>query len=109
MTDLRDQLADFDAAARRPTPICHPGRKHKARRLCAGCYEHHMRNGTLDAYPRIRKPDAEIIAAYRRLRSQGHSFRYVAYALGMTFDGLNKAYYRAVAAGALTPDRRSAV
>jgi len=107
VTDLRDQLADFETTARRPRPICHPNRRHKARRLCAGCYEHHMDAGTLDQFPRIRRPDAEIIATYRRLRAQGHSFRYVAHTLGMTFDGLNKAYYRAVAAGALTPDRRT--
>jgi hypothetical protein len=67
-----------------------------------------MRQGTLDAYPRIRRSDAEIVDAYRHLRAQGHSFRYVAWKLGMTFDGLNKAYYRAVRAGALTPDRRTA-
>lgn len=106
MTDLRDQHADHKTT--RPIPICHPERRHKARRLCAGCYEHHKRAGTLDAYPRLRRTDAEIVAIYQALRAEGHSFRYVAWKLGMTFDGLNKAYYRAIRAGALTPDRRPA-
>jgi hypothetical protein len=106
VTDLRDQVADFDAATRRPT--CHPDRRHKARRLCPGCYEHHMDAGTLGQFPRVNRTQAEFVADYTRLRAQGHSVRYVAWTLGITFDGLNRAYYRAVNAGALTPDRRTA-
>ena len=121
MTDLRDQLADFEAAARRllephrPLVLvhnrpakCHPGRPHKARGLCPGCYEHHTNAGTLHQHPRNHRTMAEFVAAYTALRGEGHSARYVAYRLGITFDGLNKAYYRAVRAGALTPDRSAA-
>lgn len=97
-SDLRDRVA----------PTCHPGRPHKARRLCPGCYEHHMRAGTLDQHPSSRRTVHEFAAAYTTLRRQGHSVRSTAHRLGITFDGLNKAYYRAVRAGALTPDRRSA-
>lgn len=108
MHDLRDQLAD--TATRRPArqPGCHPGRTHRARGLCPGCYEHHMRNGTLAGHPRIRRTVAEFAAAYTQLRAQGHSPRHVAYRLNLTFGGLNKAYYRAIAAGLITPDRRPA-
>jgi hypothetical protein len=111
VTDLRDQLADFDAAARRPriVPTCHPDRTHKGRRLCAPCYEYHQRRGSLDRFPRTNLTRAEFVAAYTRLRAQGRSVRYVAWKLGITFDGLNRAYYAAVRAGALTPDRRTAV
>lgn len=100
MTDLRDQHA-----TRRPT--CHPDRPHKSRNLCHGCYEHHMRNGTIDGHPRIRRTVAEFAAAYTQLRAQGHSPRHVADRLGITFGGLNKAYYRAITAGLITPDRKA--
>jgi hypothetical protein len=100
VTDLRDQLA-----ARRPT--CHPNRRHKARSLCPDCYGHHLYAGTLDAHPRSFLTSAEFVAAYTQLRGEGRSVRYVAYKLGITIGGLNKAYYRAVRAGALTPDRRT--
>ncbi len=106
MTDLRDQLADTEAAARQPT--CHPTRRHKARGLCPNCYEHHMDAGTLDQFPRTNRTRAEFAAEYVQLRADGYSVRYVAWKLGLTFDGLNKAYYAAVRAGDLTPDRRTA-
>lgn len=106
MTDLRDQLADFEAAARHPT--CHPDRPHKARGLCVGCYDHHLYNRTLSQFPRRNRTPAEFAAAYTELRAQGRSVRYVAWKLGITFDGLNRAYYRAVRAGVLTPDRSAA-
>jgi hypothetical protein len=106
VTDLRDQLGAFDAAARRPT--CHPERRHKARGLCLGCYEHHMDAGTLDQFPRITRTPGDVIPRYATLRAAGRSRRYIARTLGITVEALNKHYYRAVAAGALTPDRRSA-
>lgn len=106
MTDLRDQLADFEAAARRPA--CHPARRHKARGLCLGCYEHHMDAGTLGRFPRSTRTPAEVIPRYATLRAAGRSRRYIARTLGISVEALNKHYYRAVAAGALTPDRRTA-
>jgi len=108
VTDLRDQLADFEAAAPQRPATCHPERPHKARGLCAGCYGHHLYAGTLDQHPLNHRPMTEFVAAYTAMRAQGYSVRYIAYRLGVTFDGLNKAYYRAVRAGALTPDRRTA-
>jgi hypothetical protein len=106
VTDLRDQLADFETAARRPT--CHPERPHKARGLCPGCYEHHMDRGTLGQFPRTKRTPAEFAAAYTELRADGHSVRYTARKLGITFDGLNRAYYAAIRAGHLEPDRKIA-
>ena len=145
MTDLRDQLADFDAAARRqltnlidefvyPHPLadkiaqrildagwlpprtyrtrataaCHPRQRHYARGLCCACYEHHRSQGTLDRFPRMKRPTADFAADYAELRAQGHSRSQIAWRLGIRRNTLDAAYRRAVAAGALTPDRGTA-
>jgi hypothetical protein len=92
----------------RATATCHPDQPHKARGLCRHCYGRHLYAGTLDRHPRSILTSAEFVATYTDLRAQGRSVRYVAWKLGITFDGLNKAYYRAVHAGLLTPDRRTA-
>jgi hypothetical protein len=110
VTDLRDQLADFDAAARRPRPIptCHPRRQHKARGLCIGCYEHHLLAGTLDAYPTRVKTRGQVIPRYLELRAAGHTTGSIACQIGISIAALYKHLDRATAAGALTPDRRTA-
>jgi hypothetical protein len=123
VTDLRDQLADFEAAARRllTTPArtrlvvvharpatCHPDRPYFARTLCTGCYDHHRRRGTLDRFPQQQRPAGHFAADYALLRSEGYTRRQIAERLGMRRNSVDAAYRRAVRAGALTPDRRTA-
>lgn len=122
--DLRDQLADFEAAARRlltqprrlvlvhATPAtCHPDRPVAARGLCKRCYDTARDNGTLHQHPHARTPQrsrADFVADYELLRSEGYPREQIAERLGMTPEGLRSAYRRAVAAGDLRPDRRPA-
>jgi hypothetical protein len=123
VTDLRDQLADFEATARRlltqPTRLvlvharpatCHPDRPVNARGLCDSCYEKHWQAGTLAQFPtrRTMRSRQDFVADYQLLRSEGHTRRQIAERLGMTYFGVCAAYRRAVNAGALTPDRRTA-
>jgi DNA-binding CsgD family transcriptional regulator len=119
VTDLRDQLADFDAAARRllnqpPRPrlvavharpaTCHPDRPYFARTLCLGCYDHHRNSGTLHHYPRQQRSTTEFAADYTLLRSEGHTRRQIAERLGMRRNTVDAAYARAVRRGLLTRD-----
>lgn len=126
VTDLRDQLADFEAAARRlldtrPTrrqlvlvharpANCHPDRPVNARGLCDSCYEMHWKAGTLDQFPtkRTQRRREHFVADYELLRSEGYTHRHIAERLGMKLPALRRAYQRAVRAGDLTPDRRTA-
>jgi hypothetical protein len=123
VTDLRDQLADFEAAARRllTTPrrlvlvharpaTCHPERPVNARGLCDSCYEMHWRAGTLDQFPTMRdqRRRVEFIADYRLLRSEGYTRSQIAERLRMSRNALDRAVQRAVRAGDLEPDRRTA-
>lgn len=124
MTDLRDQLADFEAAARRilaqprgfirirvPAATCHPRRPLNARGLCDSCYQTHRQRGDLYQFPTRREPGRsrdDFIADYQLLRSEGYTRAQIAERLGMTIGALTKAYLRAVRAGELTPDRRAA-
>jgi CRP-like cAMP-binding protein len=121
MTDLRDQLADFEAAARRlldqprprlalvharPAP-CHPDRPVLARGLCRRCYQLAWLRGTLPDVRRVRRRP-EFVADYELLRSEGYTRQQIADRMGMTYHGVTQAYLRAVRAGVLTPDRRTA-
>jgi CRP-like cAMP-binding protein len=124
MTDLRDQLPAFEDAARRllhrparrlvlvnARPAnCHPDRPVNARGLCHSCYHRHRQQGTLDHYPtkRTLRFRVDFVADYVLLRSEGYTRRQIAERLGMTYPGVTNAYLRAVRAGALTPDRRTA-
>lgn len=127
MTDLRDQLADFEAAARRlldqpwrkpgmllvlvEAAKCHPGRPLNARGLCDSCYQTHRMRGDLDRFPTSRpagRSRADFVPDYELLRSEGYTRRQIAERLNMTFGAVTKAYLRAVRAGDLTPDRRAA-
>lgn len=124
MTDLRDQLADFEAAARRllttrrPLVLvharpatCHPDRPVVARTLCRQCCDHAWSTGTIGEHPvkfRPRRTIADFVPDYELLRSEGYDRRQIAERLGMTYGAVSQAYLRAVRAGDLTPDRRSA-
>jgi arylamine N-acetyltransferase len=121
VTDLRDQLADFEATARRlltqPARLvlvharpatCHPDRPYFARTLCVGCYDHHRGQGTLHRFPRQQRSTGEFAADYALLRSEGHTRTQIAERLGMRRNTVDAAYRRAIRAGALTPDRRTA-
>jgi hypothetical protein len=123
-TDLRDDLAAFEDAARRlitqpPARLvlvnarpatCHPGRPVNARGLCDSCYQMHHNRGTLDQFPTMRtmRSRADFVADYELLRSEGYNRRLIAERLGMTRAAVDRAYWRAVRDGALTPDRRPA-
>lgn len=123
MTDLRDQLADFEAAARRlldrpwhhpglvlvyaRPATCHPARPLMARGLCRRCYQLQYLGGDLSNVRHIRRR-AEFVSDYELLRSEGHTRAQIADRLGMTIGALNKAYLRAVRAGDMEPDRRTA-
>lgn len=119
MFDLRDHLAEFESAARRlmsrPTLVlvhqrpatCHPERAHCARGLCASCYQlAWLRDQLPDK--RLRRSRAEFVDDYLLLRSEGYTRRQIAERLRMTYAGVTAAYSRAVAAGDLAPDRRTA-
>jgi len=123
VTDLRDQLGAFEDAARRllarPRRLvlvharpatCHPGRPVNARGLCDSCYETHWKAGTLDQFPtqRTQRRRVEFLADYVLLRSEGYTRSQIADRLGMTRNALDAAVRRAVRAGDLEPDRRSA-
>lgn len=123
MTDLRDHLADFEAAAQRllaAPPVrpkltlvharparCHPDRPVLARGLCRNCYGFLWRTDQLEDLRAVRRR-ADFVADYEMLRDQGYTRRQIAQRLGMTYDGCSAAYRRAVRAGELTPDRRPA-
>lgn len=125
MTDLRDHLADFEAAARRildrpprtklalvyaRPATCHPDRPLLARGLCRSCYETARSNGTLGhhAPKRTLRSRDDFVADYELLRSEGHTRRQIAERLGMSYPGVTNAYLRAVRSGRLRPDRRTA-
>lgn len=119
MTDLRDQLATFEAAARRllasPPRLalvharpakCHPGRPVCARGMCRPCYQRAWLNNEFSASR--SRPRRDFIPDYELLRSEGYTRRQIAERLGMSYDAVTQAYRRAVGAGQLTPDRRTA-
>jgi hypothetical protein len=123
VTDLRDQLADFETAARRiltarrPLVLvharpatCHPERPVNARGLCDSCYQTAWHKRALDRFPtkRTQRFRDDFIADYTLLRSEGYTRTHIAERLGMTRNAVDAAYRRAVRAGALTPDRRTA-
>lgn len=121
--DLRDQLGAFEDAARRllaePRRLvlvharparCHPERPVNARGLCDSCYQIHHKAGTLDQFPtqRVQRFRADFVPDYRLLRSEGYTRAQIAERLGMGRNALDAAVRRAVRAGDLEPDRRTA-
>lgn len=101
--------ADLTLVRARPA-TCHPDRPVDARGLCDSCYEMHWRAGTLAQFPtkRTQRSRADFVADYVLLRSEGYGRTHIAERLGMTRNAVDAAYNRAVKAGALTPDRRTA-
>lgn len=87
---------------------CHPLRPNVGRGLCGGCYEHHRRVGTIDQYPRAKRLTADFAEDYAHLRAQGLGRERIAARLGMRRNSVDRAYLRAVRAGVLEPDRRTA-
>lgn len=89
---------------------CHPDRPLFARTRCKPCYDHHLWAGTLDQFPtkRPQRPRAHFVADYELLRSEGYTNPQIAERLGMKYRTFAAAYARAVAAGALSRDRRLA-
>lgn len=89
---------------------CHPERVTYSRGLCRGCYDHHRERGTLANFPTLRwKLRLEEFAAeYAHLRSDGTTRTQFARRIGTTRTAVDQAYRRAVRAGLLTPDRRTA-
>jgi hypothetical protein len=57
---------------------------------------------------RALRTRADFVADYELLRSEGYTRRQIAERMRMTYAGVAAAYRRAVAAGDLTPDRRTA-
>jgi hypothetical protein len=124
MNDLRDRIAEFNAAARRlldrttPTLVlvharparCHPDRPVAARGLCHNCYTTAWRKSRHVDHPaeRTQRRRVDFVADYELLRSEGYTRRQIAERLGMKYDAVTAAYLRAVYAGELTPDRRTA-
>jgi hypothetical protein len=92
------------------TRPCHRHRPVFARGLCRPCYDWARHNGTLEQHPPIRpqRPRDHFVADYELLRSEGYNRRLIAERLGIKYTTLLAAYYRAVDAGELTPDRRVA-
>jgi 23S rRNA A2030 N6-methylase RlmJ len=112
VTDLRDQLEEFEAAARRlvhERPArCHPGRPVLARGLCRRCYWTAWTQHTLDEHPSLQRSRQDFVADYRLLRSEGYTRTQIAERLGMKRAAVAQAYRRATLAGDLEPDRRAA-
>jgi hypothetical protein len=77
-------------------------RIHKGRGLCTACYDHHRRQGTLDAlYPtsRPRRLNADVIEDYTILRGRGLIQAEIAEHMGMNLRALQAAIHRARTAG----------
>lgn len=120
MIDLRDRVAEFEAAAVRllaaPRRVvvrarparCHPDRPLDARGLCRACYAAAYNAGRHNEHrlERVSRSRADFVADYVLLRSEGYTRRQIAERLGMTVAAVTQAHRRAVAAGDLTPDRR---
>jgi hypothetical protein len=69
------------------------------RRLCGPCYQSVRRNGRLTRYPRTNRPSVDVMADYRILRGRGCTQREAAAQMRMTLTALQRAIYRARAAG----------
>lgn len=90
---------------------CHPNRPTSGRGLCRSCWVTASRNGTLDRHARTHtiRTQAEFVADYALLRSEGYTRRQIADRLKMRYDAVTRAYLGAVRKGLLTPDRGQVV
>ncbi|GIE35918.1 hypothetical protein Ait01nite_089630 [Actinoplanes italicus] len=89
---------------------CHPDRPGNTRGLCKSCYTLAHRNGTLAKHPcsRTIRTQADFVADYELLRSEGYTRHQIAERLGMRYTAVTTAYLNAVRAGLLTRDRTRA-
>lgn len=83
------------------TPTCadcaRPGQL--VRGLCSTCYDGHRLSNTLACYPRRNWPADELLDEWVRLRDDGSSVTDAAARLGVSFEALRRAMYRAAARG----------
>lgn len=125
MNSRRADLADATAAAQQllasviPTGYvvtivkaaeCHPDRPTNGRGLCRSCYAIAWLNRTHANWPakQNHRSTADFAADFAVLRDQGYTRHQIAERLGMRYPAVNAAYRRAVHAGLLEPDRRTA-
>lgn len=98
--DSQRVCADCGQTIRPQTRPDLPGRPHKARGLCAVCYDRHARNGTLDQFPRRYYSGSELLEEYEWLHAEGYSRAQIAERLHITDDALATALRRARKAAA---------
>lgn len=69
--------------------------QHSGRGLCSACYGRHRYRGTLADIPRSTRANADVLADWAVLRSEGYALSQAAQRLGMSYDGLHIALKRA--------------
>lgn len=65
------------------------------RRLDLTCYDIARRAGQLENYPRVTKPQVDVLERYQILARQGYTRRNAAHWMGMTHSALEQALTRA--------------
>jgi len=79
-----------------------------ARGLCKRCWDYAKRHGTLIDYPLNTTPRAHFLADFELLVEEGYTLRQIAERLGMTYEAVDQAQYRARLAGATEHQARRA-
>lgn len=65
--------------------------QHAARGLCNRCYQRHLRNGTIERFPRRLRRYTEVVDEYRFLTAAGFTRQQVADALGLHIRSIERA------------------
>lgn len=65
------------------------------RGLCSHCYDQHRADGTLIDYERVHRPREEVLEEWSQLAQRGYNKREAAARMGMSFEALDRAIYRA--------------
>ena len=68
---------------------------HDARGLCTRCYRFLHKTGGLDDFPPLTRTNAEVMEDWEFLRDTGYTRQRAAQRMGMTFEALDRAIYRA--------------